>query len=85
MKVPGFLGFHLLKGPVRADHQLYATHTVWQSYAAFEAWTRSEAFRKAHVAADDRCPPTVGSPGFEGYHVVQEVKADGQKMLQTDE
>ena len=46
--VPGFVEFHLLKGPEREDHVLYASHTIWRSYADFEAWTRSEAFRAAH-------------------------------------
>lgn len=80
-EVPGFLGFHLLKGPERSDHQLYASHTVWQSFADFEAWTKSEAFRKAHAAAGERRPLTVGGPEFEGFHVVQEVKTDGQKIM----
>ena len=47
--VPGFRSFALLKGPEHADHRLYASHTVWESRAAFEAWTRSENFRKAHA------------------------------------
>jgi heme-degrading monooxygenase HmoA len=41
-RVPGFVEFHLLKGPEGEDHTLYASHTVWQSKAAFEAWTKSE-------------------------------------------
>ena len=27
--VPGFVEFHLLKGPQREDHTLYSSHTVW--------------------------------------------------------
>ena len=38
-RVPGFVEFHLLKGPEAEDHTLYSSHTVWQSKAAFEAWT----------------------------------------------
>ena len=34
-KVPGFVEFHLLKGPEAEDHTLYASHTVWQSKSAF--------------------------------------------------
>ena len=48
-KVPGFVEFHLLKGPEAEDHTLYASHTVWESRAVFEAWTKSEAFRAALV------------------------------------
>jgi heme-degrading monooxygenase HmoA len=50
-RVPGFVEFHLLKGPGAEDHTLYASHTVWQSKAAFEAWTKSEEFRAAHARA----------------------------------
>ena len=32
----------LLKGPEAKDHTLYASHTVWESRTAFEAWTRSK-------------------------------------------
>ena len=28
--VPGFLVFHLLKGPERDDHVLYASHSLWR-------------------------------------------------------
>ena len=27
--VPGFVSFHLLRGPVREDHVLYSSHTIW--------------------------------------------------------
>ena len=46
--VPGFIEFHLLKGPEHEDYTPYTSHSVWQSRAKFEAWTRSEAFRLAH-------------------------------------
>jgi heme-degrading monooxygenase HmoA len=50
-RVPGFVEFHLLKGPEAEDHTLYSSHSVWQSKAAFEAWTKSEEFRAAHARA----------------------------------
>jgi heme-degrading monooxygenase HmoA len=46
-KVPGFVEFHPLKGPEAEDHTIYASHTVWENRAVFEAWTKSEAFRAA--------------------------------------
>src|SRR3546814_16445986 len=49
--VPGFVAFHLLRGPEREDHVLYASHTVWQTHEDFEAWKRSEQFRAAHAGA----------------------------------
>lgn len=74
-KVPGFVAFHLLKGPEREDHVLYASHTVWRSEEDFLSWTRSDAFRKAHAGAGGNKPLYVGPPEFEGFTAVQEVKA----------
>jgi heme-degrading monooxygenase HmoA len=71
--VPGFVAFHLLRGPTAEDHTLYASHTLWRSRAAFEAWTRSEAFRVAHHNAGDNRPLYLGHPQFEGFEVIQEV------------
>ena len=34
-RMPGFIEFHLLKGPEAEDHTLYSSHTVWASRAAF--------------------------------------------------
>jgi heme-degrading monooxygenase HmoA len=72
--VPGFVEFHLLKGPEREDHVLYASHTIWASPEAFEAWTRSDAFRAAHRDAGQGKPLTLGHPEFEGFAVIQTVK-----------
>ncbi len=72
-KVPGFVEFHLLKGPEAEDHTLYASHTVWQSKATFEAWTKSEAFRVAHARAGNETtgPLYLEHPKFEGFEVRQ--------------
>ena len=43
--VPGFIAFHLLRGPAHEDHTLYSSHTVWRSRADFEALT---AFMTEH-------------------------------------
>ena len=51
--VPGFKSFSLLKGPETEEYVLYASHSVWESKDAFDAWTQSEAFHKAH--AQCRC------------------------------
>ena len=68
--VPGFMSFHLLRGPEHEDHTLYASHTEWASRADFEAWTRSEAFRLAHRNAGDNRPMYLGHPEFEGFEIV---------------
>jgi heme-degrading monooxygenase HmoA len=72
-QVPGFVEFHLLKGPEAEDHTLYASHTVWQNLSAFEAWTKSEAFRAAHHRAGGDKSLYLGHPQFEGFEVRQTV------------
>lgn len=72
-EVPGFIEFHLLKGPVEEDHTLYASHSLWQSREAFEDWTRSEAFRAAHRDAGQGRSLTLSHPVFEGFDVLQVV------------
>jgi heme-degrading monooxygenase HmoA len=74
-KVPGFVEFHLLKGPEAEDHTLYSSHSLWRSREAFEAWTKSEAFRAAHRNAGDNKPLYVGHPQFEGFDIRQTVRA----------
>ena len=74
--VPGFVEFHLLKGPEEDDHTLYASHTVWRSKADFEAWTRSEAFRMAHRDAGQNKGLYLDHPHFEGFEVRQTVSSD---------
>ena len=50
-QVPGFVEFHMLRGPESDGYRLYVSHTMWESKEAFEAWTRSDAFRSAHAGA----------------------------------
>jgi heme-degrading monooxygenase HmoA len=78
-ELQGFVAFHLLKGPQREDHVLYSSHTVWESFANFEAWTKSEQFRKAHANAGNSAirPLYLGHPEFEGFEVLQEITPDG--------
>ncbi|HEY7246987.1 MAG TPA: antibiotic biosynthesis monooxygenase [Xanthobacteraceae bacterium] len=76
-KVSGFIEFHLLKGPEHADHTLYSSHSVWQSKARFEAWTRSEAFRLAHQGAGQNKPLYLDHPQLEGFEVLQTVRRGG--------
>jgi len=68
---PGFIKFNLLKGPEREDHLLYASHTLWESEDHFVAWTKSEAFRKAHAGAGNRGHLYLGHPEFEGFETVE--------------
>jgi heme-degrading monooxygenase HmoA len=73
-EVPGFVEFHLLRGPKRDDHVLYSSHTIWADQAAFEGWTRSEAFRASHRNAGKNGVLYLGHPEFEGFEVIQTVK-----------
>jgi heme-degrading monooxygenase HmoA len=68
--VPGFQGFHLLKGPVDDECALYASHTVWNDREAFTAWTESENFRAAHAQARAPQGTYLGHPVFEGFEVI---------------
>jgi heme-degrading monooxygenase HmoA len=72
-EVPGFVEFHLLRGPEHEDYILYASHTIWANKEAFTAWTNSEQFRAAHARAGDEKPKTLGHPEFEGFEVIQTV------------
>jgi heme-degrading monooxygenase HmoA len=74
-RVPGFVSFELLRGPEQDGTRLYASHSLWASREAFEAWTRSEAFRLAHKDAGDHRELYAGPPQFEGFDVLQKVAA----------
>jgi heme-degrading monooxygenase HmoA len=68
--VPGFREFRLLRGPSDEACTLYASHTVWESREAFEAWTKSESFVKAHQQARAPQGTYLGHPVFEGFEVI---------------
>ena len=68
--VPGFREFHLLKGPSDDEATLYASHTLWESAEAFEAWTKSENFRLAHAQARAPQGTYLGHPRFEGFEAI---------------
>lgn len=68
--VPGFVEFHLLRGPEHDEHTLYASHTIWENEGAFVDWTKSEAFRQAHAGAGESRGMYIGHPEFEGFEAV---------------
>ena len=68
--VGGFREFRLLRGPSSDEETLYASHSVWDSRAAFESWTESDAFRQAHAQAKAPEGTYLGHPEFEGFEVV---------------
>jgi heme-degrading monooxygenase HmoA len=69
-EVPGFKQFHLLRGPLEDGAQLYASHTVWEDEPAFQRWTESEAFRKAHAQGGKTVTFLLGPPRFVGWQSV---------------
>ncbi|OWJ75201.1 antibiotic biosynthesis monooxygenase family protein [Haematobacter genomosp. 1] len=69
-EVPGFIAFHLMRGPSKEDHTLYASHTTWESEEAFQDWTRSEQFRHAHAGAGGHADIYLGRPELETFTAV---------------
>ncbi len=69
-EVPGFKEFHLLRGPSTEEYTLFASHSVWASEQAFEAWTHSESFRKAHASAGSSKGVYLGPPQLELFDAV---------------
>jgi heme-degrading monooxygenase HmoA len=66
-RMPGFLDLQVLRP---AEGQTYIVMTRWKSRAAFDDWTKSEAFIKAHsnptpVISENR-------PTLEIYEVFKE-------------
>jgi heme-degrading monooxygenase HmoA len=68
-EVPGFLRFALLRGE---EPGCYVSHSTWQDRAAFEAWTLSEPFRKAHAQARTPAGQLRGHPRLELFEAVLE-------------
>ncbi|HCA26962.1 MAG TPA: antibiotic biosynthesis monooxygenase [Betaproteobacteria bacterium] len=68
--VPGFKAFHLLQGSSDENCTLFASHSVWESADSFNAWTQSDAFRKAHAHASGAKDIYLGPPQFEGFEAV---------------
>jgi heme-degrading monooxygenase HmoA len=69
-EMPGFVAFHLLRGPEREDHTLYSSHTTWSDRDDFTAWTQSEQFRESHRNAGKNKGVYLGHPEFEGFEAV---------------
>ena len=69
-EVEGFVSFNLMKGKVTEEFVLYASHSVWQSKEAFEAWTESEHFRKAHAQASAPKGTYLAHPDLELFDSV---------------
>lgn len=82
-EMEGFVRFNLLRGPTTEEYTLYASHTIWESEAAFRAWTRSEQFRDAHRNAGQNKPLYLGPPQFEGFTPVEGVELSQDEAVQA--
>ncbi|MDR2015634.1 MAG: antibiotic biosynthesis monooxygenase [Azoarcus sp.] len=70
-EAPGFVRFNLLQGRQAEEYTLFASHTEWETEADFEAWTHSDAFRKAHAnAAKTPREIYLGPPELELFNFV---------------
>jgi heme-degrading monooxygenase HmoA len=69
-EVEGFVSFNLMRGRATEEFVLYASHSVWHSKEAFEAWTSSEHFRKAHAQASAPKGTYLGHPDLELFDSV---------------
>lgn len=66
-ETPGFVRNQVLR-PTR-EGEPYVVLTTWRSREAFEAWTRSESFKKAHANAGST--PT-GKSRLEIHQIIQD-------------
>lgn len=69
-QVPGFRSFRLLREDPGDEATLFVSHSEWESRKAFEDWTESDAFAKAHAQARTPKGVLLGHPEFEGFEVV---------------
>ena len=69
--VRGVRSFRLLRNGAE-----FISLGIWDSRDSFEAWTRSDAFDRAHSQSDTRSMHERG-PRFSGYEVVVEQRFDG--------
>ena len=69
-EVDGIKDFKLLRGAPGDEATIFLSHSTWESEGHFRAWTKSEAFVKAHRQA--RMPEglVLSHPQFEGYETV---------------
>jgi heme-degrading monooxygenase HmoA len=65
--VPGFLLFQFLKKTDEHGVLTYIALTQWEERSAYEAWTRSESFQRAHAGAGGQSPV---SATLETYEVL---------------
>ena len=68
-QVPGFRNFKMLRGAAIQGGTLFISHSEWDSYDSFKAWTESESFKAAHGKSKAPEGTYLGHPQFEGFQV----------------
>lgn len=63
--VPGFVGIQFLKNTREGEPLEYLALTTWESRRAYETWTKSESFSRAHRAATGESPVTATLDTYE--------------------
>jgi heme-degrading monooxygenase HmoA len=63
--VPGFVSFRFLRHTREGEPLEYLAVTTWESREAYEAWTRSESFSRAHQAASADSPVSASLDTYE--------------------
>jgi len=71
-EVPGFQTFKLLQGSSDEEATVFVSHSIWDSRDAFDAWTKSDHFKKAHAQARAPKGTYLSHPKFEGFDVILE-------------
>jgi heme-degrading monooxygenase HmoA len=74
-KMPGFLGFELLR-PTGGETR-YFVYTRWETEEDFQAWVQSAAFTKGHAqaSADQGQKPVAHGSSLLAFDVVLRVEA----------
>ena len=76
-EAPGFVQFALLRSDEVGE---YVSHSIWLDRAAFEAWTRSDAFRKGHAQGSLE-GVLAGPPELGLFQAVVREEPGGQREL----
>ena len=74
--VPGFLHFALLRSD---DAGHYVSHSMWESRAAFDAWTQSESFTRGHRGGGSMEGILLDHPRVELFESVTEASPAGTR------
>ena len=66
--MPGFVSYQLWRP--QTDGAPYVVLTTWESQAAFEAWTQSDAFRHGHARSGTLPKDTFSRPSQMEMHEI---------------